>query len=95
MATIVQEDGTDVEEDVNEATNLLKVWEFFFPSHNSRNLFQLMSGQGRPSQGLRLNGGKKQQILRAFQDDEVNTFVVYGKVVRFAANQWALNLILL
>lgn len=40
-----------------------------------------MSGQGRPAQGLRLNGGKKQQILRAFQDDEVNTFVVYGKVV--------------
>ena len=41
-----------------------------------------MSGRGRPSQGLRLNGGKKQQILRAFQDDEANTFVVYGKVVR-------------
>lgn len=42
-----------------------------------------MSGQGRPAQGLRLNGGKKQQILRAFQDDEVNTFVVYGKVVSY------------
>ena len=40
-----------------------------------------MSGRGRPSQGLRLNGGKKQQILRAFQDDDANTFVVFGKVV--------------
>ena len=40
-----------------------------------------MSGQGRPAQGLRLNGGKKQQILRAFQDDEVGAFVVFGKVV--------------
>lgn len=41
-----------------------------------------MSGQGRPAQGLRLNGGKKQQILRAFQDDEAGAFVVYGKVTK-------------
>jgi hypothetical protein len=40
-----------------------------------------MGGNGRPSQGLRLNGGKKNQILRAFQDEEANTFVVYGKIV--------------
>jgi len=65
-ASIVQEDGTDKDELVNEATNLLK----------------LMSGRGRPSQGLRLNGGKKQQILRAFQDDDANTFVVFGKVMK-------------
>ena len=42
-----------------------------------------MSGNGRPSQGLRLNGGKKFQILRAFNDEEANTFVVFGKIVRF------------
>ena len=40
-----------------------------------------MAGGGRPSQGLRLNGGKKQQILRAFHDEDANTFVVYGKIV--------------
>jgi hypothetical protein len=69
-ATIAQEDGTDKEETVNEATNLIK----------------LMSGQGRPAQGLRLNGGKKQQILRAFQDEEANTFIVYGKVVSLSTS---------
>ena len=53
-----------------------------------------MSGQGRPPQGLRLNGGKKQQILRAFQDDEVNTFVVYGKVVRSQTSSFFLSFFL-
>lgn len=65
-ASIIQEDGTDKDEVVNEAVNLLK----------------LMGGNGRPSQGLRLNGGKKFQILRAFQDEEANTFVVYGKITK-------------
>lgn len=65
-ATIAQEDGTDKEEVVNEAKNII----------------QLMAGKSRPPQGLRLNGGKKQQILRAFQDDEVGAFVVYGKIMK-------------
>jgi hypothetical protein len=41
----------------------------------------LVAGGARPSQGLRINGGKKQQILRAFKDEEVQNFVVYGKIV--------------
>ena len=40
-----------------------------------------MGGKTRPPQGLRLNGGKKMQILRAFQEEETNTFAVYGKLV--------------
>eukprot|EP01041_Mallomonas_annulata_P007153 gene7153-14567_t len=65
-ATIAQEDGTEKEEIVNEAKNLL----------------QLMAEKSRPPQGLRLNGGKKQQILRAFQDDEANAYVAYGKIMK-------------
>ena len=44
-------------------------------------IVQLMGGKTRPPQGLRLNGGKKMQILRAFQEEETNTFAVYGKLV--------------
>ena len=53
---------------------------------NIPHLLQLMGGNGRPSQGLRLNGGKKFQILRAFDDEEANTFVVYGKIVSILVN---------
>lgn len=38
-------------------------------------------GGNRPSQGLRLNGGKKNQILRDGKDEDANTYVVYGKIV--------------
>lgn len=41
---------------------------------------QLMSGS-KPLQGLRINGGKKQQILRSFKDDDVQNFIIYGKIV--------------
>jgi hypothetical protein len=40
-----------------------------------------MKGGPKPSQGLRLNGEKKMQILRAFEDDEAGCYVVYGKKV--------------
>lgn len=40
-----------------------------------------MKGE-KPLQGLRLNGGKKQQILRAFTDDGTNGFCIYGKITR-------------
>lgn len=63
---IAQEDGTEKDEVVNEATNILT----------------LMSGKARPPQGLRLNGGKKQQILRAFLEEETNTYAVYGKIMK-------------
>lgn len=65
-ATIVQEDGTDKDEIVNEATNIL----------------HLMAGKSRPPQGLRLNGGKKQQILREFREEETNNYTVFGKIMR-------------
>ena len=40
-----------------------------------------MKGGAKPPQGLRLNGDKKMQILRAFEDDEAGCYVVYGKKV--------------
>jgi hypothetical protein len=63
---IAQEDGTEVEEKVDEATNLLK----------------LMAGGPKPAQGLRLNGGKKQQVLRSFNDEETKNYTVYGKITK-------------
>jgi hypothetical protein len=41
-----------------------------------------MKGGAKPSQGLRLNGEKKMQILRNFEDDEAGCYVVYAKKVR-------------
>lgn len=64
-ATIVQEDGSDQEETVNEAKNLVT----------------FMAGQ-KPPQGLRLNGGKKQQILRQFKDEGTEGTVIYGKITK-------------
>lgn len=45
-----------------------------------------MKGGPKPPQGLRFNGEKKIQILRAFEDDEAGCFVVYGKKVRDLAH---------
>jgi hypothetical protein len=47
---------------------------------------QLMKGGAKPAQGLRLNGEKKMQILRAFEDDEAGCYVVYGKKVRLESS---------
>ena len=41
-----------------------------------------MKGE-KPAQGLRLNGGKKQQILRLFKDDGgTDAYIVYGKITK-------------
>jgi len=62
-ANIMQEDGTEKEEIVNEATNILK----------------FMKGQSA-SQGLRLNGQKKQQVTRNFVDEETGLQCMITKV---------------
>ena len=61
---IIKEDGSEVEEDVSESSNLIK----------------FMIGGTRGGQGIRLNRGKKLQILRDFKDDETGNRIVYGKV---------------
>eukprot|EP01038_Epipyxis_sp_PR26KG_P013536 gene13536-18156_t len=61
-ALITQEDGSEIEETVNEANNLVK----------------FMKGQ-KPAQGLRINGTKKQQITRNFNDEVTNLVTIYGK----------------
>lgn len=63
-APIAQEDGTEQEQTINEATNLV----------------QLVAKGISPAQGLRLNGGKKQTIIRNFKDDKTGGTVIYGKV---------------
>jgi len=62
-ATIAQEDGSDQEQVVNEANNVLS----------------FVKGQP-PPQGLRLNGGKKQTVIRNFKDEKTGAVVLYGKV---------------
>ena len=62
-AMISQEDGSEQEQTVNEAANIVQ----FIKSTT-------------PSQGLRLNGGKKQQIIRNFKDEKSGGVVIYGKV---------------
>jgi len=61
-ANIIQEDGSEQEEQVNEAINVIS----------------LIQGK-TPFQGLRINGGKKQQVLRNFIDDTSKLRVIYGK----------------
>ena len=61
-ATITQEDGSEKEETVNEAANIVK----------------LMKGQA-VSQGLRMNGTKKQQITRKGTNDETGLPLVISK----------------
>ena len=42
-----------------------------------------MKGGEKPAQGLRLNGGKKQQILRSFKDDGgTDEQITYGKITK-------------
>lgn len=65
VGTIVHEDGSEKEETINEAVNIL----------------QLVSGS-RPFHGLRLNGGKKQQILRSSKDEESGNYIIFGKITR-------------
>lgn len=61
-AVITQEDGSEKNETVNEANNLVK----------------LMKGQ-TATQGLRINGTKKQQITRSFKDDETELQTIFSK----------------
>lgn len=63
VGTIVHEDGSEKEETINEAVNLL----------------QLVSG-ARPFHGLRINGGKKQQIVRSGKDEDSGNYVILGKL---------------
>lgn len=65
VGTIVHEDGSEKEETINEAVNLL----------------QLVAGS-RPFHGLRINGGKKQQIVRSGKDDDSGNYVIFGKVTK-------------
>jgi len=62
-AQIMSEDGTESEQIVNEAVNLM----------------QFIKGPSPPAQGLRLNGGKKQQIIRNFKDEVTGGTIIYGK----------------
>ena len=66
LGLVVKEDGSEVEEFINEAANLLI----------------LMNGSKKPSHGLRLNGGKKQQLIREFKDSDTNNYVIYGKTIK-------------
>ena len=61
-ANIIQEDGSEQEEQVNEAINIVSLIQGKTPFH-----------------GLRINGGKKQQILRNFIDETTKLKVIYGK----------------
>ena len=61
-AQIAQEDGSEKEQIVNEAVNILQ----FIKS-------------APPNTGLRLNGGKKQQVLRTEKDSVTGGNIVYGK----------------
>jgi hypothetical protein len=62
-ATIMQEDGTEKEETVNEAVNIVKFMK-----------------DEKPSQGLRINGGRKHQITRSFKDEQTGLHVVFSKI---------------
>jgi hypothetical protein len=61
-ASIAQEDGSEKEETVNEATSIMA----------------FMKGKPHPH-GIRINGGKKQQVIRKFEDEETKQQCVYGK----------------
>lgn len=50
--------------------------------HHLTMYMQILSGTN-VSQGLRLNCGRKQQILRAFQDNSTGLYSIYGKYVSF------------
>lgn len=63
IAAIAQEDGTDKEETVNEASSILKFIKGSAASH-----------------GLRLNGGRKQQVIQKFPDEETGQMCIFGKI---------------
>ena len=72
---IDEETYEEKEVTINEAQNLVK-------------LIEKASGKGGPgagTQGLRLNSGKKQMLIREFQDDTSKQGVVYGKIQRVDA----------
>ena len=70
-AMVIDEETYEEKEvTINEAQNLVK-------------LIEKASGKGGPgagTQGLRLNSGKKQMLIREFQDDTSKQGVVYGKI---------------
>jgi len=65
-AMIPQEDGSEKEEKVNEAKCVL---EFCVKGST-------------PAHGLRINGGKKQQVLRNYKDEETGLTVIFGKIAQ-------------
>jgi len=62
-AAIAQEDGSEQDQVVNEASNVVA----------------FMQGKP-PAQGLRLNGGKKQTVIRNFKDEKTGGSIIYGKI---------------
>lgn len=61
-APIIQEDGSENQELINEALSILT----------------FVKGKQSPH-GIRINQGKKQQIIRNFKDEESGLQVIYGK----------------
>lgn len=51
------------------------------PINEARDLIEVINDR-KPANGLRINAGPKQQILRSFKDDETGLSVVYGKFVQ-------------
>ena len=60
----------DKEETINEAKNLV---DTIMKASGK-------GGAGAGTQGLRLNSGKKQMLIRTFQDDTSKQGVIYGKI---------------
>lgn len=67
---IDEETYEEKETTINEAVNIVR-------------MIEKASGKGGPGvgpQGLRLNSGKKQMLIREFQDDTSKEWVIYGKI---------------
>lgn len=47
--------------------------------HEANNILAFTKGS-KPSQGLRINGKKKQQITRSFKDEETGLQIIYSKM---------------
>ena len=47
--------------------------------NEANNILAFMKGS-KPSQGLRINGKKKQQITRSFKDEETGLQIIYSKM---------------
>ena len=65
---VMQESGEEVEETINEASDVAQLIKNATTG----------SGPGVPH-GLRLNSGKKQMMIRTFKDEETELGVIYGK----------------